>query len=133
MPIPADMSRPTTASPREAQNSHQMGPKASARPPTRKATMIRDTATHETARPWKVGKETGVPGTCDTNGTTCSPPAVGAPVLVAPDPGPATDPLAELAVADPTCFAMRVAPLLPPVVIPIIVVKRRAACAPGPE
>src|SRR5215472_8558002 len=133
MPIPALMSRPTTASPSEAQNSHQIGPRASARPPTRKASMISDTATQETVRPWKEGNETGVPGTWDTNGATCWPPEAAVPVLTAPDPGPATEPLAELAVADPTCFAMRAAPLLPLVVMPIIVVKRWAACTPGPE
>src|SRR5215469_17742854 len=124
MPIPAHMSRPMTARPREAQNSHQTGPRASARPPTRKATMITDTDTQEIVRPWKEGKETGVPGTWDTNGTTCSPPTPlvtalppAVPVL-APAPGPLTDPLAELAVADPACFAMRAAPLLPLVVYP---------------
>src|SRR5215469_6240226 len=132
MPIPALMSRPTTASPSEAQNSHQMGPKTSARPPTRNAAMISETATQETVRPWKEGKETGVPGTWDTNGTTCSPPAATVPALTAPDPRPATEPLAELAVADPTCFAMRAAPLLPLVVIPTIVVKRGLARTPGP-
>src|SRR5215831_13444348 len=131
MPIPTHMSRPTTARPSETQNSHQTGPRVRARPPTRKATMINDTATQETVRPWKVGKETGVPGTWVTNGTTCSRPAV--PALTAPDPGPPTDPLAELAVADPACSAMRAAPLLPLVVIPIIVVKRLRACTPGPE
>src|SRR5215475_1247028 len=129
MPIPAHMSRPTTASPTEAQNSHQVGPKTSAKPPM-KATMISDTATQETVRPWKEGKLTGVPGTCDTNGTTSSPSVV--PVLTAPDPGRPTDPLAELAVADPACSAMRAAPLLPLVVISIIVVNRRSVCTPGP-
>src|SRR5215469_16763745 len=132
MPIPALMSSPTTARPSEAQNSHQRGPKTSARPPTRNAAMISDTATQEIVRPWKEGKETGVPGTWDTNGTTCSPPAAAAPVLTAPDLRPATEPLAELAVADPTCFAMRAAPLLPLVVIPIIVVKRGLTRTPGP-
>src|SRR6516225_9886750 len=45
-------SPPTAASPTEAQNSHQMGPKIRARPPTRNATMMMDTATHDTGRPW---------------------------------------------------------------------------------
>ncbi len=36
--------------------------------------MMSDTATQDTVRPWKAGKCTGVPGTCETNGATSWPP-----------------------------------------------------------
>src|SRR5215469_15951757 len=45
-------SPPTAASPAATQNSHHMGPKIRARPPIRNATMMRDTATQDTGRPW---------------------------------------------------------------------------------
>ena len=68
-------------------------------------------ATQETGRPWKAGKETGVPGTCDTNGITwCPAPAPLA--ALTPDPGPSAAALP--AVAGPTRLAMRAAPLLTP-------------------
>src|SRR5215469_7244340 len=121
------MRPPRTAAPREAQNSHQVGPNTSAKPPVRKAAMMMPAAVQDTARPWKDGNDTGVPGTCETKGATFwpGPPATALAPLTpvapaAPDPGAVADP--PLA-AGPTWFVMRAAPLLPPVVVPIIVVR----------
>ena len=51
-----------------------------------------------------------------------------------PAPAPIPDaPATDVpAVAGPTCFAMRAAPLLPPVVVPIIVVRSQLWCTLGP-
>src|SRR5271165_5075038 len=97
--------------PKLTQNSHQVGPNTSERPPIRKPAIMTETANQETERPWKDGKDTGVPGTCDTNGITSCPEPVPAPATaLAPYPAPLASTLP--AVAGPTCLAMRAAPFL---------------------
>src|SRR5271165_6273876 len=129
MPVAMATRAPTAATASATQNSHQVGPNTSASPPTRNATMMIVTAVQDTARPWNDGNDTGVPGTWETKGATSWPPAPApatalAPLTraapAAPDPGAVAD---LPALAGPTWFVMRAAPLLPPVVVPIIVVR----------
>ncbi len=48
MPAAGAISTPTAASPDGDPEQHQVDPKISARPPSRNATMMSNTATHET-------------------------------------------------------------------------------------
>src|SRR5258706_9482514 len=76
---------PTTARLRPIQNTTQVGPKTSARPPARKPATMIETATQDTARPWNVGGyETGIPAVWGTDAVCSAKPAGPGPAAALP-------------------------------------------------